>query len=1297
MPVICPHCGRTGFRNIQNHLKRTPVCQTAIMNMAAPSNRPIPPFVSTGGVLSPPAIMQDTIADSLGPDGSTQRVNPRRRRRAEINYSEQAAAKTARSNQPLDDLGPSPADDLGDYMDTHHLSANEAETARLSSSRRLEMEQVAEESWNSLYSSLQTHNSVAAVASPPPLNLNQNPPSNGVAAQEPTIEGDTCLCQVDTITMKDQNSQVVTTPQDRSMARIYRLCDSVGSPQFFGDALINQLRKEMLLNSFDPCHAAITRRGAFMNRSLTSTGSSPPEAIRLSLESGQTVTVFRFPFQETLQAHLLSSVFSDLDNLSVNESDPWGYYSKDGAILKDFLDGTWYPESYQRFLRSKPDASTFCFHAALGYTDKTHTDGIEKNTLEPFMMTSVSIRQSQREVSKNWFCVGLVPNLNMISAAARRGKKGRKYNKSSSLRDYHRCVQELLQPLKDMQRNNPVMRFRRGDLVKSLRIVIPFAGMVGDNKSQDTIVARIVDYSKSSPRLSHRCLTEFSGSADSDHSCFLVSAKAVECLSMGALGCTYGCRTIPDDAAGLPANRLAFASIPLSDNLDQWKAFIDTFTTKKEKDANVRYRKVRQKLCVAMLHKVFGSHPVDNAFFGLDFGSNREGIFRATLTDILHTIEEGIIPKFLNVFYGLMGDSQRAKIDSLVELFFGEGQNRSSERPAYPKVGFLRGYTDLSRLSANERQGQLFVLSVLLQTKAGRTVLEPRFASGFDVSRSNAKSDLAGEERATQNSPTSYPIEVDSDEGGVTDEEFGGVVQEDDGRTQSSLENDALDDDNSQSNQDDNLDDSPLPDVMDNASSQDDEDDILDDVSKVNLRRLDLAYMYEGIYPDLEPFHKRRFKRVIREVLTEHALSAIGTVQFPPHLLDYRNVVRPISLNPPIDCEVEKEHPEFAITEHRQANSIKLPMEHFVYLVETLLSLISFLKYGCNLLVSLPTGSSDYDKALELFLRILVTTVERGESTNQWYLQKTLELAHFKADILFMGPASGFSTETGERGLKAWAKQPAKTAQRRGDHIFSKQVCQRIHEAGIINCVADSLPLEEDDNEEAKGGDDEMEARCANFVVEFSPTTVINRVLRSGKPHKIQIDFPPTITNWFAKKYRNHDGVDTVQLYTEMILPQLNGGKGTVLRAHPNYRSEGPWYDYVLAKYDEASRPDVETVYPCKLACFFLEPVTQEKMVLLQEVQHQSEQQLERDSQLFQHWTLSSTQNRESKRWVAKFNAIPVAALSDCIYAIDPAPIGGFSRADESDFDILVVKYAKEEWPLSFLNSPDYFAKYQWS
>jgi hypothetical protein len=311
-----------------------------------------------------------------------------------------------------------------------------------------------------------------------------------------------------------------------------------------------------------------------------------------------------------------------------------------------------------------------------------------------------------------------------------------------------------------------------------------------------------------------------------------------------------------------------------------------------------------------------------------------------------------------------------------------------------------------------------------------------------------------------------------------------------------------------------------------------------------------------------------------------------------------------------------------------------------------------------------------------------------------------LELVHFLEDVLLYGPASGFSTETGERGLKQWAKAPAKTAQKRSDEVFSKQVCSRIHERVLINGIADAQPsgnesdMEEDDQPVA---DIIVRPRCANYVVEIgmnSPASIIRILSSTGKRHKMQVDFPPLIVAWFERHYRDPTTTIHIQLYTEIILRGEPGQPGVALRAHPHYQSEGPWYDYAQAVYEDDD--GVATIYPCKMVCFFKEPTDFKTMALVQEVNYQDDKQYNRESQLFHHWTLNSKDNRETGNADAVFEVLDVEILTDRIYVIDPAPVGGFSRKTASTFTILQVKYGKEEWPESFLESDKYLDGYHW-
>jgi hypothetical protein len=170
---------------------------------------------------------------------------------------------------------------------------------------------MAADAWFSIYyGPSSTNHSVAAVAIPPSRTT-----QNIVDLEGQVVEDEPCLRQITTVSIEQQNSRVVATPQDRSMARIYQICYQAGSPQYLTDSLIQQLRIEIVLNGSDPCHPGITQRDAFMHRAPKSAGSTPPEEIPIRLESGQTVTVYLFPFLQTLQEHLLSTVFSDLKKI----------------------------------------------------------------------------------------------------------------------------------------------------------------------------------------------------------------------------------------------------------------------------------------------------------------------------------------------------------------------------------------------------------------------------------------------------------------------------------------------------------------------------------------------------------------------------------------------------------------------------------------------------------------------------------------------------------------------------------------------------------------------------------------------------------------------------------------------------------------------------------------------------------------------------------------------------------------------------------------------------------------------
>ncbi len=114
-----------------------------------------------------------------------------------------------------------------------------------------------------------------------------------------------------------------------------------------------------------------------------------------------------------------------------------------------------------------------------------------------------------------------------------------------------------------------------------------------------------------------------------------------------------------------------------------------------------------------------------------------------------------------------------------------------------------------------------------------------------------------------------------------------------------------------------------------------------------------------------------------------------------------------------------------------------------------------------------------------------------------------------------------------------------------------------------------------------------------------------------------------------------------VQLVTEIRLVNPESNETDIVRAHPDYRDEGCWYDFVEVDYGELGS------FPARCVMFFLWPsllmggplgggpfegledVSEEGelVALVQPVKYQSRAQKMRNSLLFSDWTMEYTKS----------------------------------------------------------------------
>jgi hypothetical protein len=356
------------------------------------------------------------------------------------------------------------------------------------------------------------------------------------------------------------------------------------------------------------------------------------------------------------------------------------------------------------------------------------------------------------------------------------------------------------------------------------------------------------------------------------------------------------------------------------------------------------------------------------------------------------------------------------------------------------------------------------------------------------------------------------------------------------------------------------------------------------------LDNLDLAFITTHLKPTLPAFHKKKLDEWLPKILSQKTNFAIMENVLPKHLCkDYKCVDLKV---PRVYTKERVSHSvlggggtpnnskvyiqpsavQFQIKdEKRKKLSMKLDMEELGWLIEGMLCFIAFLKYGSKLLIGAKDIQS-YENSINMILEMLCTGLERGEGTNEWKLQKTLELSHFLEDILQFGSAGGFSTQTGERGLKYWAKIFAITAQKRSDSIFLGQVAQHIHEGHMLSAMSNSGPenLKKEDTpctldyEEAEDGKTvNMQCRGKSYRMAITKHTAKTfRVSSKGKLDRTSyIGHEKPIEDWFFNTFKEQLLEDSatleIQLYTELKKTNIETNESNIFRAHPQFDTGG--------------------------------------------------------------------------------------------------------------------------------------------
>ena len=146
--------------------------------------------------------------------------------------------------------------------------------------------------------------------------------------------------------------------------------------------------------------------------------------------------------------------------------------------------------------------------------------------------------------------------------------------------------------------------------------------------------------------------------------------------------------------------------------------------TPKRRDIQQKKRK-RITSEIAKVRKGFMNkhclHPVHNACWQIDWGSNTGGVYTAAWVDVMHAGDGGVGPRILETLLGQKDSinlTSRSFIDSIAIKLFQNCPGQSTERDRFPRLSYSKGITSFTLIACHEWVGVVSLIGLL-------TTMEP--------------------------------------------------------------------------------------------------------------------------------------------------------------------------------------------------------------------------------------------------------------------------------------------------------------------------------------------------------------------------------------------------------------------------------------------------------------------------------------------------------------------------------------------------------------------------------------------
>jgi hypothetical protein len=242
-----------------------------------------------------------------------------------------------------------------------------------------------------------------------------------------------------------------------------------------------------------------------------------------------------------------------------------------------------------------------------------------------------------------------------------------------------------------------------------------------------------------------------------------------------------------------------------------------------------------------------------------------------------------------------------------------------------------------------------------------------------------------------------------------------------------------------------------------------------------------------------------------------------------------------------------------------------------IYAFEMLLSFWSWLKKDSYWRRGDHQTFSDVKLAVCKLMSELQDNLKRTKGAG-WFIPKLHELHHIANNIRLWGAHSNIHSGPQEHNHIANVKRPGRRTQKMKSK-FDIQLANRMYERSLLVRANQAVSFCEESIEENPDTREmnQVTRQASKYVVNIFLCSDNNQVCVNHKwsTRKPLSDLPEgylsRLPDFFFRDLTDQEQLHGIELlgYTEY------NRSGKVFRAHPNYRKEGPWYDFAIIAWDK--------------------------------------------------------------------------------------------------------------------------------